>query len=242
MSATPDLAVDCRALTVRRGPHLALDGVDATVVRGSITGLLGPSGCGKTTFMRSIVGTQSHVEGSVTVLGLPAGVRSLRSRVGDVTQAAAVYTDLTVRENVVYFARLLGASTEVDDALAAVDLLDLAHQRAAKLSGGQLRRVSIAAALVGEPELLILDEPTVGLDPVLRADLWQRFRRLAATGTTLLVSSHVMDEADHCDSLILLRNGRLVGTTTADEMRSRTGETSLDAAFLDLIEEGGDAA
>ncbi|MEZ5210845.1 ABC transporter ATP-binding protein [Gordonia sp. (in: high G+C Gram-positive bacteria)] len=240
--STPDAAVVARGVTVRRGPHLALDDVSATVPRGSITGLLGPSGCGKSTLMRAIVGTQSHVDGTLTVLGLPAGVRALRSRVGYVTQAASVYVDLTVRENIAYFARLQGNSSGVDDALAAVDLTGVARQRAANLSGGQLRRVSIASALVGAPELLILDEPTVGLDPVLRADLWQRFRRLADDGTTLLVSSHVMDEADHCDGLILLRDGRLVATTTADEMRVRTGCSSLDAAFLDLITHGGDAA
>lgn len=228
-------AVVCRGVTVQRGRRLALNDVDADVARGSITGLLGPSGCGKSTLMRAVVGSQKNVRGTVTVLGEPAGTAALRSRVGYVTQSASVYRDLTVRENVTYFARLTGATGDVAEALAAVDLADVAHQRVKDLSGGQVRRVSIASALVGRPELLILDEPTVGLDPVLRADLWHRFRRLADDGTTLLVSSHVLDEADHCDSLILLREGTLVATTTAAGMRSRTGQTSLDAAFLDLI-------
>lgn len=230
----PD-AVVCRGVTVQRGRRLALNDVDADVARGSITGLLGPSGCGKSTLMRAVVGSQKNVRGTVTVLGEPAGTAALRSRVGYVTQSASVYRDLTVRENVTYFARLTGATGDVAEALAAVDLGEVAHQRVKDLSGGQVRRVSIASALVGRPELLILDEPTVGLDPVLRADLWRRFRRLADDGTTLLVSSHVLDEADHCDSLILLREGTLVATTTAAEMRSRTGQTNLDAAFLDLI-------
>ena len=234
-------AVVCRGVTVQRGRRLALNGVDADVARGSITGLLGPSGCGKSTLMRAVIGSQKNVRGTVTVLGEPAGTAALRSRVGYVTQSASVYRDLTVRENVTYFARLTGTAGGVDEALAAVDLGEAAHQRVKDLSGGQLRRVSIASALVGRPELLILDEPTVGLDPVLRADLWRRFRRLADGGTTLLVSSHVLDEADHCDSLILLREGALVATTTAAEMRSRTGQTGLDAAFLDLIT-GSEAA
>ncbi len=234
-------AIAAEALTVRRGGHTALDHVTVRVARGAITGLLGPSGCGKSTFMRSVVGTQLGVEGTVTVLGEPAGTPGLRARVGYMTQAASVYTDLTVRQNVGYFARLAGAGAraEVDAALAAVDLDRLAHRRARNLSGGQVRRVSLACALVGRPELLILDEPTVGLDPVLRADLWAQFRALADAGTTLLVSSHVMDEADHCDRLILMREGELVATTTAAEMRADTGCLGLDAAFLALINRDG---
>ncbi|GAA4739011.1 ABC transporter ATP-binding protein [Gordonia alkaliphila] len=235
-------AVECRGVTVKRGKHVAIDDVDAVVPRASITGLLGPSGCGKTTLMRAVIGSQRNVQGTVTVFGLPAGSAALRSRLGYVTQAASVYTDLSVRENIVYFARLQNSTANVDEALAAVDLVDVAGQRAKNLSGGQLRRVSIASALVSRPDLLILDEPTVGLDPVLRADLWQRFRALADAGTTLLVSSHVMDEADHCDGLILLRDGKLVATTTAAEMRNSTGEQSLDEAFLKIITDTGAAA
>ncbi|GAC57446.1 putative ABC transporter ATP-binding protein [Gordonia hirsuta DSM 44140 = NBRC 16056] len=236
---TTDDAVVCTSLTVRRGRQRALDGIDASVARGAITGMLGPSGSGKSTLIRAIVGTQAHVQGTVTVLGRPAGSRALRARVGYVTQASAVYPDLTVRENIAYFARLQQRPGDIDDVLATVDLTALARHRARDLSGGQLRRVSIASALIGEPDLLILDEPTVGLDPVLRADLWHRFRRLADSGTTMLVSSHVMDEADHCDSLILLREGRLVATTTAAAMRAGTGCSSLDAAFLALLTESG---
>lgn len=236
--ATDD-AVMCTSLTVRRGRQRALNGIDATVTHGAITGLLGPSGSGKSTLLRAIVGTQAHVQGTVTVLGHPAGSRNLRSRIGYVTQATAVYPDLTVHQNVRYFAHLQRRPGVIDDVLAAVDPTGLAHHRARDLSGGQLRRVAIASALVGDPDLLILDEPTVGLDPVLRADLWNRFRRLAESGTTLLVSSHVMDEADHCDSLILLREGRLVATTTAAAMRADTGCSGLDAAFLALLTESG---
>lgn len=236
-----DSAVVLRDLTVRRGSHLALDGVSAQIPRGSITGLLGPSGCGKSTLMRAIVGTQAGITGTVTVLDRPAGAAALRARVGYATQSAGVYPDLTVRENLVYFARLLQATGDVDDVLAAMELTDRAHQRARSLSGGQVRRVAIGTALLGEPELLILDEPTVGLDPVLRADLWSRFAALADAGTTILVSSHVMDEADRCEGILLLREGRLLADTTADEMRSRTGESSLDAAFLALIDGPGAA-
>ena len=191
--------------------------------------------------MRSIVGAQAGVEGEVTVLGLPAGSPELRAEVGYVTQAASVYPDLTVEQNVTYFARLTGRErlkSDVAEALDAVDLAALAGRRTTALSGGQRSRVSIACALVGHPALLILDEPTVGLDPVLRADLWARFQRLADAGTTLLVSSHVMDEADHCDRLLLLRDGHLLADTTAAGLREETGQSGLEEAFLALITEG----
>lgn len=229
-------AVNVRGLSVRRGPHLALDGVDFTAQRGSITGLLGPSGCGKTTLMRSIVGSQIIESGTVTVLDLPAGTAELRRRVGYVTQAASVYQDLTVTENVSYFASLYGRSrATVGATIDAVGLTGHARTRADALSGGQLGRVSLACALVGDPELLVLDEPTVGLDPLLRVELWEHFRSLARRGVTVLVSSHVMDEADRCDDLLLLREGRLVGQLTPAQLRDRTGETRLEDAFLRLI-------
>ncbi|UTT49791.1 MULTISPECIES: ABC transporter ATP-binding protein [Rhodococcus] len=228
--------VDIRDLNVRRGSHRALEDVSVRVPRGSITGLLGPSGCGKTTLMRTIVGTQIVESGTVTVLGLPAGSAALRRRIGYVTQSPSVYPDLTVAENVSYFASLYGRKgTAVADTVAAVGLTDHAHDRTSALSGGQLGRVSLACALVGDPELLVLDEPTVGLDPLLRAELWEHFRSLADRGTTLLVSSHVMDEADHCDTLVLLREGRLVARLTPAELREQTGETGLENAFLRLI-------
>lgn len=229
-------AVDIRDLHVRRGTHRALEGVSVRVPRGSITGLLGPSGCGKTTLMRTIVGTQIVESGTVTVLGLPAGSAELRRRIGYVTQSPSVYPDLTVIENVSYFASLYGRKgSAVTDTVAAVGLTDHAADRTSALSGGQLGRVSLACALVGDPELLVLDEPTVGLDPLLRAELWEHFRALADRGTTLLVSSHVMDEADHCDELVLLREGRLIAQLTPVELREQTGETGLENAFLRLI-------
>lgn len=229
-------AVDIRDLHVRRGTHRALEDVSVRVPRGSITGLLGPSGCGKTTLMRTIVGTQIVESGTVTVLGLRAGSAELRRRIGYVTQSPSVYPDLTVTENVSCFASLYGRKgAAVTDTLAAVGLTDHAGNRTAALSGGQLGRVSLACALVGDPELLVLDEPTVGLDPLLRAELWEHFRALADRGTTLLVSSHVMDEADHCDELVLLREGRLVAQLTPAELREQTGETGLENAFLRLI-------
>jgi len=213
-------------------------GLSAAVATGEVAGLLGPSGCGKSTLMRSIVGVQKGTAGGVRVLGLPAGTPALRSRVAYVTQAPSVYADLTVYENLRYFARVLGASApEVGRALTAVDLADAGGQLVGTLSGGQLSRVSLACALLGRPELLVLDEPTVGLDPVLRRDLWALFHRLADDGATLLVSSHVMDEAARCDRLLLMRDGELVAQTTPAELRERTHEDDMEAAFLRLIEE-----
>ncbi|WP_157436219.1 ABC transporter ATP-binding protein [Gordonia malaquae] len=223
-------------MTVWRGSVTAVDDVSLTVPRGRITGLLGPSGCGKTTLLRSIVGTQKNVTGNVEVLGAPAGSASLRHRVGYVTQAASIYTDLTVEQNVRYFATLFGATDGVQGALEAVDLTARAGHLASDLSGGQLSRVSIACALVTKPSLLVLDEPTAGLDPVLRADLWTRFADLAASGVTILVSSHVMDEADRCDDLILMRDGRLVAQLTPRDLRERTEKNNLEDAFLTLIQ------
>jgi len=225
-------------LVVRRGGRLALDAISCEVQTGSVTGLLGPSGCGKSTLMRAIVGVQIIESGSVRVLGEPAGTPQLRRRVGYVTQAPSVYADLTVLENLRYFARVLGAGEgRVDQVIATVSLDDHADQVTGSLSGGQRARVSLATALIGEPELLVLDEPTVGLDPVLRRDLWSHFRRLASSGVTLLVSSHVMDEAEHCDELLLMREGELVTSQTPDELRRRTGRQNLEDAFLALVEQ-----
>ncbi len=229
-------AIRCENVTVRRGSVTAVDNVSLTVPQGRITGLLGPSGCGKTTLLRSIVGTQKNVAGSVEVLGERAGSAGLRHRVGYVTQAASIYTDLTVEQNVRYFATLFDAADEVQSALEAVDLTARARHLASDLSGGQLSRVSIACALVTKPSLLVLDEPTAGLDPVLRADLWSRFANLAASGVTILVSSHVMDEADRCDDLILMRDGRLVAQLAPRDLRERTGKNNLEDAFLTLIQ------
>ncbi|MFC9476138.1 ABC transporter ATP-binding protein [Nocardia sp. NPDC056952] len=238
-TAPPPIAVQVVDLTVTRGKRPVLHGLTLDIPRGSITGLLGPSGCGKTTLLRSIVGTQLVESGTVTVLGEPAGSAGLRRRVGYVTQAPSIYADISVRDNVAYYAALYGRDhDDTESALVAVGLGDHADQLGDQLSGGQKTRASLACALVGKPELLVLDEPTVGLDPVLRVELWKQFRELAAAGTTLLVSSHVMDEAEHCDKLLLMREGNLLAQLSPDELRERTDEQNLEAAFLTLITMG----
>ncbi|MGA5545893.1 ABC transporter ATP-binding protein [Mycobacterium sp. NPDC051198] len=229
-------AVDITGLQVSRGGRPAIRDLSVRISRGAITGLLGPSGCGKTTLIRSIVGTQIIEAGTVTVLGHPAGTAPLRHRVGYVTQDPTIYNDLRVVDNVRYFAALYG--TSADSAAGAIRAVGLDDHRTAycgNLSGGQRTRVSLACALVAEPELLVLDEPTVGLDPVLRVDLWEQFNELSRRGTTLLVSSHVMDEADHCGDLLLMREGRLLAHTTPDQLRKDTECTSLEEAFLTVI-------
>jgi ABC-2 type transport system ATP-binding protein len=229
-------AVEVKELDVVRGGTPVLQGLTCSVPAGTVTGLLGPSGSGKTTLIRSIVGVQRIAGGAVQVLGQPAGARSLRNRVGYMTQAPSVYGDLTVVENLRFFARILGApAAAVDAVVASVSLDAEANRVVSRLSGGQRARVSLAVALLGDPDLLVLDEPTVGLDPVLRRDLWRLFHDLAGRGTTLLVSSHVMDEADRCDALLLLRAGALLAEGTPAELRSTTGAEDLDEAFLRLV-------
>ena len=232
-----DATIVVRDLRVRRGGTLVLPGIALDVRGGIVTGLLGPSGSGKTTLMRSIVGVQVVASGTTTVLGLPAGSPELRRRVGYVTQEPSVYADLSVRENLRYFARIADVPPgHVDEALATVDLAGHAGQLVHTLSGGERSRVSLATALLGRPDVLVLDEPTVGLDPVLRRDLWRTFHDLAATGVTLLVSSHVMDEATRCDDLLLLREGRVVAHGAPDELLRRSGTDDLESAFLTLAE------
>lgn len=233
-------AIVIRDLRVVRGGRPIIDGLELDVPAGSVVGLMGPSGSGKTTLMRAVVGVQDRVSGSVEVLGTAAGSPVLRHRVGYMTQDASVYTDLTVVQNLRYFAALAGVDSPaqaVASAVAAVDLGGHERQRVGTLSGGERSRVSLAAALVGNPELLVLDEPTVGLDPVLRRDLWAVFRRLAADGRTLLVSSHVMDEAVQCDRLLLMRAGTLVADTTPDDLLTTTGAPDAERAFLALIDQ-----
>jgi ABC-2 type transport system ATP-binding protein len=226
-----------RDLHVRRGRRLVLPGISLDVRGGIVTGLLGPSGSGKSTLMRAIVGVQLVESGEVTVDGLPAGGPELRHRVGYVTQAPSVYADLTVRENLRYFARILSVPAQrIEDALDVVDLTPRGDQITGTLSGGELSRVSLAAALLGAPDVLVLDEPTVGLDPVLRRDLWRTFHELAAAGTTILVSTHVMDEAERCDDLVLMRDGRLVATGSPADILTRTRTTDIESAFLALAE------
>jgi ABC-2 type transport system ATP-binding protein len=226
---------------VRRGIEI-LHEIDLSIAPGRITGLLGPSGCGKTTLMRAIIGTQAIASGTITVLGRPAGDPQLRHEVGYASQAASVYDDLTVTENLRYFATAVRAPREdVERVTTQVDLTEHRDRLTGTLSGGERSRVSLAVAMLGRPKLLILDEPTVGLDPVLREDLWRLFHDLAADGLTLLVSSHVMDEAERCDDLLLMREGRLLTQDTPDGLRRRTDTTTLDAAFLRLISAGAAA-
>ena len=233
MAPTPTPAIAVRGLHVERGGREVLPGVDLDVAAGRVTGLIGPSGSGKSTLMRAIVGVQVVAGGSVTVLGDPAGTPSLRDRVAYVTQSGSVYGDLTAWENVRYLARIMGVGD--DDVARVIDVVGLRgseHRPVARLSGGQRHRVALAGALLGRPELLVLDEPTVGLDPLLRRDLWALFERLRDDGATLLVSTHVLDEAGRCDDVLLLRDGPLL----AAGLRADTGTDDLDEAFVRLIE------
>jgi ABC-2 type transport system ATP-binding protein len=242
-----DPAIRTEGLRVVRGGRTVLPGLTMQVPRGQVIGLLGPNGCGKTTLMRSIVGVQQVAGGTVTVLGRPAGSKELRHRIGYVTQAPSVYGDLSVRENLRYFAQVVGVrrgelDREVARLLDVVALTDYAGQRVDALSGGQLSRVSLGAALVGTPELLVLDEPTVGLDPALRRDLWDIFRQLAGGGVTLLVSSHVMDEAARCDRLLLMRAGTILADDTLDGVLAATGAPDVEQAFLTLVDRAAASA
>jgi ABC-2 type transport system ATP-binding protein len=231
-----ETAIQVTDLVVDRGGRRVLEGVTFSAARGSVTGLLGPSGCGKSTLIRSIVGVQVVRSGSVRVLDRPAGDPALRHRVRYVTQAPSVYADLTVTENARYFASLLGLpASEAPRVVAEVGLDAAADQLVGSLSGGQRTRASLACALVGEPAVLVLDEPTVGLDPVVRDELWSAFHALARQGATLLVSSHVMDEAGRCDQLLLMRDGDLLADAPPDEIRRRSGTDDLEQAFLRLI-------
>ncbi|NYI99501.1 ABC-2 type transport system ATP-binding protein [Nocardioides thalensis] len=229
-------AIEGSALVVVRGGREVLHGLDFSVPAGEVTGLLGPSGCGKSTLMRAIVGVQAGVTGTLTVFGEPAGSASLRSRIGYVTQAPSVYDDLSVTENLAFFARVLGVGRdEVDRCVDAVDLRSHADQVVANLSGGQRSRASLAVALLGSPDLLVLDEPTVGLDPVLREELWGMFHRLAEAGAAVLVSSHVMDEAERCDRLLLMRDGVFLADGTPAEIKEKAGVDDVEQAFLAIV-------
>lgn len=234
-----DPVVAGQGLVVRRSGHTIVDDLTFAIAGGQVTGLLGPSGCGKTTLMRTLVGVQEITDGRLTVLGLPAGHPSLRRRIGYSTQEPAVYPDLTLRENMRYFGTVLGLRRDrltaaITAIVAELDLTGLEDRLVGTFSGGQLARVGLAVALLGRPDLLVLDEPTVGLDPVLRHDLWAMFHRLAADGATLLVSSHVMDEAARCDSLLFMREGRFLAQASPERILWQTGAPDLETAFLRL--------
>jgi len=236
-------AVSCESLTIVRGGTPVLDRIDVDVRQAAVTGLLGPSGCGKTTLMRAIIGTQRITSGTVTVLDRPAGDPALRHEIGYGSQQASVYDDLTVTQNIRYFASAVGAPSEdIDRVIDQVDLRANADRLTGRLSGGQRSRVSLAVAMLGSPRLLVLDEPTVGLDPVLREDLWRLFGELTEAGLTLLVSSHVMDEAERCDVLLLMRGGRVLTQDSPGALMQRTGTHTMDAAFLRLVSEAKEAS
>lgn len=227
-------------LSITRNKKLILDDVSLDCEPGTITGLIGPSGSGKTTLMRAMLGAQKYQKGSITILDLPAGSSTLRHRIGYVTQSPSVYTDMTVLQNMEYFASIIGASKrQIPTLLERIGLSGQAKQLVSTLSGGQLARTSLGVALLGDPDFLILDEPTVGQDPILREELWKLFSELAGRGKTLVVSSHIMNEASRCDQLAIVRGGRIMKTTTAEALRRETGEENLDDAFLKLIAREG---
>lgn len=230
--------VNAQHVTVQKDTTTALNDVSFSLEPGKITGLIGPSGSGKTTLIRSIVGAQKLTHGQLTVLGKPAGHKTLRAQIGYVTQLPAIYDDLTIHQNISYFAAILGCNKhEIDRVITEVDLTDHANQLVGLLSGGQRARVSLAVALLGDAQLLILDEPTVGLDPLLRKHLWELFAALANKGRTLLISSHVMDEAEQCDNLLLLRDGMVLSHSSKQDLLAKTHAPTVQAAFLKLVEE-----
>lgn len=230
------LVIRLDRVSVRRGGRWALADVELEIPAGRVVGVIGPSGGGKSTLLRTIVGVQDHVDGSVTVLDQDPEIAARRGLVGYATQDVSVYDDLTVVENLRYFTRLLALGDDrVDELVDSLALRDVADHQVADLSGGQRARVSLAVALAAEPPVLVLDEPTVGLDPLLRQELWDRFSRLAGGGVTLLVSSHVMDEAERCDWLVLLREGNVLASGPRAELLERTGTDRVEEAFLVLV-------
>jgi ABC-2 type transport system ATP-binding protein len=231
-----DFAVEVEGVVKRFASLRALDGVSLRIRRGEVYGLLGPNGAGKTTLIRSLVGLVDPEQGSVTVLDQRMPNLDVLARVGYMTQQAALYPDLTVGENLRFFAAINGVKDGARDALELVGLWDRRDSLVSNLSGGMRTRCSLACALVHKPELLLLDEPTVGVDPQLRIQLWDRFQKMAHDGATILVSSHVMDEAERCDRLGLIRFGRLLAEGTVSQLQARAGVNRLEDAFLKLSE------
>jgi ABC-2 type transport system ATP-binding protein len=234
-----DTIILANELSVIRTGTPILNEINLEIPAGKITGLIGPSGCGKTTLMRSIVGSQRITSGSLKVNGKSAGSVELRGQIGYMSQSPAVYFDLTIRENLAYFSQLLGVDRQtVDNVIKQVELEKFESRTPKALSGGQISRLSLAIALLNNPNLFILDEPTVGLDPVLRSSLWKIFREMSSAGKSFLISSHVMEEAERCDELILMREGWLLFHGSPNLLLSETKSKSIEEAFLSLIERG----
>lgn len=230
-------AIEIKQLKVVIEGQTILDDITVDLPAGHIIGLLGPSGAGKTTLIRVLVGLQSITSGEFKVFGLPVGSAKLRSQIGYMPQAAAIYPDLTLGQNLTYFAKMSGQPTsKVGEILGQVDLTNQAHQLASTLSGGQASRASLAVALLTNPKLLVLDEPTVGVDPVLRHQLWALFSKLARSGTTLIVTSHIMDEANRCEQLLLIRYGRILANGSPKALIELTKTSNIEEAFLSLVE------
>jgi ABC-2 type transport system ATP-binding protein len=238
-----DNSIEIKNVSVVLGKKFkALNDISAVLPKGKIIGFIGPSGAGKTTLIRSIVGRQKVTSGTITIFDIPAGSAQLRKEISYMTQETSVYSDLTAIENLRYFAVMVGipknqVKSEVERVISAVELTDHAHQLVSDLSGGQKQRVSLATSLIGNPKLLVLDEPTVGLDPLLREQLWRLFRQLASEGTTLIISSHVMDEAERCDELLLIRDGALLAMGSPKELCEQTHTSSVEKSFLVLVGE-----
>lgn len=234
-------AIEIKSLSIALGrKYIAIDDLSVSLASGKIIGFIGPSGAGKTTLIKAIVGRQKITQGSITIFGLASGSASLRNQVGYMTQELSVYPDLTVSENIQYFATMAGIARKnlnnaVAEVITKVDMTAQASKLVKHLSGGQKQRVSLAIALIGKPKVLVLDEPTVGLDPVLRERLWQLFNNLADAGTTVIISSHVMDEASRCQDLLLIRGGKLLAHSSPPKLCHDTSTNSIEEAFIQLV-------
>src|SRR5215213_6180880 len=232
----PGAAVEAVGLRKTFGSIVAVDTVDLALEPGRIYGLLGPNGSGKTTLIRLLTGLARATSGEARILGERMPSRKALGWIGFMPQAEAIYPELSVGENLGFFARLEGHADKgsIDEVLDLVELRGRKGTPALELSGGMRRRLSLACTLVHRPKVLFLDEPTVGVDPALRVQFWSHFRRLAAAGTTILVASHVMDEADRCDELVFVRSGKIIGRGTGAALRATAGQENLEAAFLVL--------
>jgi len=219
------------------GKSVVLENINLSVKKGEILGLLGPSGSGKTTLIKAIVGMNEATEGSVFVLQTKMPSLSAVPKIGYMAQSDALYEDLNAYDNILFFASLYGmkgkvAKKRADEVLELVLLKSDGKKLIKNFSGGMKRRLSLAIALVHKPEILILDEPTVGIDPVLRNEFWKEFERLRKEGVTIIITTHVMDEAEHCDRLALIRNGGIIAIGTPQELKENSGESTVEGAFL----------